>query len=157
MKSISELLFTHPLFKEGEHWARQTFPANKVVIAEGERGKELFLVMRGTVRVVGNVELEGGSTIHPGFCDLGAGAVFGEFGVLTHHLRTATVMTVTECELAAVNGERLHEFFEAHSSIGYQVMLEMLETVAERLTSTNRRTLMLLAWGLKRHDIERHL
>lgn len=157
MKSISELLFAHPRFKEREHWVRRPYSANKVVITEGEFGKELFIVMRGTVRVTGSIELEGGSNIHPGLCDLGAGAVFGEFGVLTHSLRTATVTTVTECELAVIDGDRLHEFFETHSRIGYQVMLEMLETVAERLTSTNQRMLMLLAWGLKRYDIERHL
>jgi len=157
VKSISELLFAHPRFKEREHWVRRPYPANKVVITEGECGKELFIVLHGTVRVTGNIELEEGSTIHPGFCDLGTGAVFGEFGVLTHHLRTATVTTVTECELAVIDGDRLHEFLEAHSRIGYQVMLEMLETVAERLTSTNRKMLKLLAWGLKTHNIERHL
>lgn len=157
MTSIAELLFTHPRFKEREHWVRRSYPENTVVITEGECGKELFIVIRGTVRVTGNIELEGGSTVHPGVCDLGADAVFGEFGVLTHNLRTATVTTITECELAVIDGDRLHEFFETHSRIGYQVMLEILETVAERLTRTNRKMLTLLAWGLKRHDIERHL
>jgi CRP/FNR family cyclic AMP-dependent transcriptional regulator len=157
MKSISELLLAHPRFKEGEQWVRRSYPANKAVITEGECGKELFVVMRGTVRVTGNIELEGGNTIHPGFCDLGAGAVFGEFGALIHSLRSATVNTVTDCELAVIDGDRLYEFFETDSSIGYQVMLEMLEAASERLTSTNRRTLTLLAWGLEKHDIERHL
>lgn len=157
MKSISELLFTHPRFKEREHWVRRSYPANKVVITEGECGKELFVVLRGTVRVTGDVELEGGSTIHPGFCDLDAGEVFGELVVLTKNLRTATVTTVTECELAVIDGECLHEFLETHSSIGYQVMLEILETVALRLTTANRKVLMLLAWGLKKHNIEGHL
>jgi CRP-like cAMP-binding protein len=83
--------------------------------------------------------------------------VFGEFGVLTHNLRTATVTTVTDCELAVVNGDRLREFLEAHSRIGYQVMLDMLETVAERLSSANHRMLTLLAWGLNRYNIEKDL
>ena len=36
-------------------------------------------------------------------------------------------------------------------------MQAMLETAAERLVSTNKRMLRLLAWGLKRHHIEGHL
>ena len=120
VKSISELLFTQPGFKEQEHWVSRSYPANKVVITEGECGNELFVVMQGTVRVAGNIELECGSTIHPGICDLGAGAIFGEFGVLTHNLRTATVTTVTDCELAVIDANRLHSFFETHSRIGYR-------------------------------------
>jgi len=69
-------------------------------------------------------------------------AVFREFGVLAHSLRTVAVATVTECERVVIDGDRLHEFFVAHGSVGYQMMLEMLETVAERLTSTNGRVLL---------------
>lgn len=66
-------------------------------------------------------------------------AVFREFGVLAHSLRTVAVATVTECERVVIDGDRLHEFFVTHSRNGYQ---ESLETVVERLTSTNGRVLL---------------
>ena len=152
-----DILFKHPEFREGRYWSRQRFRTNQTIIAEGEQGRELFLVRHGTVRVTGCAQLEQGGAIHPGFCDLGPGNVFGEIGLLPGQTRMATVMAVTDCELAVIDGAGLLEFFDVYPGIGYRVMLAMYEQTASRLDQTNRQLLRLLAWGLRAHKIEDHL
>jgi CRP/FNR family cyclic AMP-dependent transcriptional regulator len=157
VKSLYENLFAHPEFREGIHWCRRVYAANGVIITEGERGRDVFLVRHGTVRVTGCAELEQGGTIHPGFSDLGAGDLFGESGLLPDACRTATVSAVTDCELAVVDGEKLLAFFESHTAVGYRFMLSMYAQAASRLDQTNRQLLKVLAWGLRAHGIEEYL
>jgi CRP-like cAMP-binding protein len=136
------------------HWYRRVHAANEAIISEGERGRDIFLVRRGTVRVTGCAVLEQGGTIHPGFKDLGAGELFGESGLLPDTRRTSTVSAVTDCELAVINSERLLDFFETHPAAGYRFMLSMYAQMASRLGQTNRQLLKVLAWGLRAHRIE---
>lgn len=157
MDSIHEHLFSHPGFREGRHWYRRGFAANETVIAEGEHGRELFLVRQGIVRVTGSAHLEQGGAIHPGFCDLGPGELFGETGLLPRLARTATVTAVTDCELAVIDGEALLEFFDRHPETGYRLMLALYEQAASRLDQTNRQLLKILSWGLRAHRIEAYL
>lgn len=150
-------LLDRPEFREDRYWSRQRYAANETIITEGESGREVFLIRCGTVRVTGCAQLEQGGAIHPGFCDLGRGDVFGEVGLLPELTRMATVMAVTDCELAVIDGIRMLEFFDAHPAIGYQIILAMYEQTASRLVQTNRQLLRVLAWGLRVHRIEDHL
>lgn len=157
VKAVFESLFSHPGFREGRVWQRRVCAANETVIREGQRGAELFQVRRGTVRVTGSAALAGGGAIHPGYCDLGAGEVFGESGLLPGLPRTASVITVTDCELAVIDAQALLAFLEAHPATGYAVLLALFENTTRRLDQTNRRLLRILAWGLRAHEIEPHL
>ena len=150
-------LFEHPEFREHRYWSRQRYTPNETIITEGGQGRELFLVRHGMVRVTGCAQLEQGGAIHPGFCDLGPGNVFGEVGLLPGLTRMATVIAVMDCELAVIDGAGLLEFFDAYPGVGYRVMLAMYEQTANRLDQTNRQLLRLLAWGLRVHKIEDHL
>ncbi len=154
MKGICDKLLEHPGFRESEHWVRRYFSANEKIISEGDTGREVFVLQRGSVRITGSVELQQGEAIHPGFCDLEAGAVFGEFGLLSQNQRSATVITVTDCEIVVIDGERLLEFFEQHPGIGYRFLLELLENSARHLDQTNRKMLKMLAWGLQARNLD---
>ncbi len=154
MKGICEKLLAHPGFREGEHWKRLYFSANEDIISEGDNGREVFLLQRGTVRVTGSVQLQKGSAIHPGFCDLTDNAVFGEFGLLSRNQRSASVCSVSDCEIIVMDGSRLLEFFEHQPEMGYRFLLELLENSARRLDQTNRKLLKMLAWGLQARNLD---
>lgn len=129
------------------------FAANETIISEGDSGREIFVLQRGIVRVTGSVALQK-SVIHPGFCDLEAGAVFGEFGLIRQNQRSATVCAVTDCEIDVMEGEVLLAFFEQFPAIGYRVLLELLENSARHLDQTNRKMLKMLAWGLQARNLD---
>jgi len=95
-----EVLRCVPLFKDGDRLfleqvvmalhARQA-EAGELVIKKGDIGRELYLVARGQVEVIG----ETGKVIKL----LRDGDIFGEIAVLTSQPRTADVRAKTPCDL----------------------------------------------------------
>lgn len=81
---------------------RQVVPPKYAVVRRGEPADAMFFVMSGQVEV----------DVRPRPVRLGAGQFFGEIGLLHDTVRTATVTTVTECQLlslAVVDFRRLLE------------------------------------------------
>jgi len=95
-----EVLRCVPLFKDGDRLfleqvvmalhARQA-AAGELVIKRGDIGRELYLVARGQVEVIG----EAGKVLKV----LRDGDIFGEIAVLTSQTRTADVRAKTNCDL----------------------------------------------------------
>lgn len=154
--SLYELL-SHPDFAEGELWIRRQVAANETLFVEGDRGSEIYLILTGSVRVVGNVDLDDQRTVHPGFSDLPEGQVFGELSLFDGEPRSATVISLTDCELAVLEGEKLMAFLDAHPKLGYPIFKELIHLLVGRLRQANRRIFSLFAWGLKMRGIDRHL
>ena len=157
MEAELRALLDHPDFREGEQWRRCRVAAGQAVFREGEAGSELYQVLAGSVRVMGDVELEPRRHIQPGFCDLPEGALFGELALFDQEPRSATVVAVTDTELVVINGEQLLRFFDANPEVGYKMLKKMLSVTVGRLRSTNKKLVSLFAWGLKAHGIEQHL
>lgn len=150
-------LLDHPSFEEGVVWTRRRISADETLFSEGDQGSEVFLILKGSVRVVGNVDLDDNRTVHPGFSDLGEGQVFGELPMFDGEPRSATVVALTDCELAVLEGEQLMGFLDDHPELGYPIFKELIHLLVGRLRQANRRIFSLFAWGLKMRGIERHL
>lgn len=150
-------LLEHPEFREGDFWSRRHLKANQTVFTEGEDSRDVYLILDGTVRVVGNVDLDAERTVHPGFSDLGAGQVFGELPLFDHEPRSATVVALTDSELAVMAGERLLVFLDDHPELGYPIFKELIYTLVGRLRQANRRVFSLFAWGLRKRGIDQHM
>lgn len=151
------VLLEHPQFLEGEDWVRRSLAAGETVFREGDPGQELYVVLAGTVRVIGQVEIGDERRVHPGMCDLAAGSFFGELALFDGEARSARVETLADTELAVINGERLLAFFDVHPEIGYRFLRQVMSTLVARLRRTNRKVESLLAWGLRAHQIDSHL
>lgn len=157
MKNSLCQLLDHPDFAEGKLWIRRITPANETLFAEGDGSSEVYLILKGSVRVVGNVDLDDQRTVHPGFSDFGEGQVFGELPLFDGEPRSATVITLTDCELAVLEGKKLMAFLDAHPELGYPIFKELIHLLVGRLRQANRRIFSLFAWGLKLQGIDRHL
>lgn len=157
MKNALHDLLDHPEFAEGALWLRRHFAANHTLFAEGDVGNEVYLVLKGSVRVVGNVDLDHQRTVHPGFSELCEGQVFGELSLFDGQPRSATVMTLTESELAVLEGDKLMAFLEAHPELGYPIFKELIHLLVGRLRQANRRIFSLFAWGLRQRGIDQYL
>jgi voltage-gated potassium channel len=68
---------------------RQVVPANYAVVRRGEPADAMFFIMAGELEV----------DVQPAPRRMGRGQYFGEIGLLYDTVRTATVTTVTECDL----------------------------------------------------------
>lgn len=156
VQSLQSLL-QNPEFTEGEYWHRADYPANHVLFQAGATGSEVYVLIKGQVRITGDVSLDDSRRIRPGVCDLQQGAVFGELALFDAGPRSATVTTLTPVTVAVIDGRRLLQFFDRHPEIGYRVLREIIQVVVDRLRHTNEKVWSLLAWGLKAHAIDRHL
>lgn len=147
-------LLEHPAFREGEHWSRRRVAANHTVFAAGDGGYEVYLILSGAVRVLGSVDIDDQRRISPGFSDLGPGDVFGELPMFDHQPRSATVMTIADCEFAVMDGQALLTFLDGHPEVGYPIFKELIGTLVTRLRKANQRVFSLFAWGLKNRGLD---
>jgi CRP-like cAMP-binding protein len=157
MSEVLVRLLFEKQFVEGQYWQRRHYKAMDYVIHEGERSKDVFVILAGSVRVLGNVKLENDKTMRPGISDLTTGAVFGELALFEDTPRTASVQAIEDSELAVIDGDKLLHYMEEHPDVGYQVLLEFMGTQAGRLRTANKRVASLLAWGMKGHAIDSSL
>ena len=155
--SALQQVLRHPECAEGIVWTRRRVASQEVVFRQGEDAREVYIVLSGLVQVVGDVELNQARKIQSGFFELGSGAIFGELALFDRKPRSASVMAVSDSELAVIDGDALLAFFDRHPEIGYSVLREMMTVMIERLRKTNKKLFSLFAWGLKAHDIDQHL
>jgi CRP-like cAMP-binding protein len=95
-------------------------PVGQVLTKQGERGREFFILVEGTVAV----ERSGRKV-----ADLGPGDWFGEIAILTFKPRTATVTAVSSVRLLVLSDRAFRRVVEATPRIA----LKVLRSVAARL------------------------
>jgi voltage-gated potassium channel len=86
---------------------REIVPAKYVVVRRGEPADAMFFIMAGEVEV----------DVRPTPRRMGRGQFFGEIALLRDSVRTATVTTVTECELLALDVSDFRRLLEAHPDL----------------------------------------
>ena len=88
-----------------------------VVVRQGDPGDALFVVARGTLRVV-----KDGKALR----EIGRGAVFGEVALLDGAPRAATVEAVTDAELLRVPRSELEALLDESPEIARAVIRMLL-------------------------------
>ena len=155
-ETLKEIL-SDPTFREGIAWHRQLFHDKEIIVRAGEVGDSLFYIEEGDLRVTGHVELDNKRHVKPGYSDLHKGDIFGEICLNGSHKRTATVTAISDGLVIRIDGEKLNLYFDEHPSQGYFFYKTLFSILIERMKSANQRIENLLAWGLRVHDIEKHL
>lgn len=94
----------------------------RTLIREGERAREFFVVVEGSLRVTRKGEEVG---------DLGAGDVVGEIALVTDMPRTATVTTSSPVRLLVLTDRGFRDLLEQSPAIATKI----LKSLGERLHS----------------------
>ena len=95
-------------------------PAGKVLMREGETGREFFVIVDGTVRIERN-----GTTIRT----MGPGDFLGDIALIVERPRTATAVVETDARLFVLGHREFHSLMDRFPSI----KMSVLESVALRL------------------------
>jgi hypothetical protein len=105
----------------------EKYKAGEVVITEGQRGGDAYVVERGHVEVfrAGPPELA--------LAVLGPGQIFGEMGLITEQPRSASVRALEDVEVGVLARE---EFLD-HLRSAPDALLPFLRTLAERIRNLN--------------------
>ena len=105
------------------------YMAGEVVIAEGARQSELFLVTRGTASV--HVREPDGRVTR--VASFSAGTVLGELALLDHAPRSATVLADEELACFVLTEASFHELKASHPAIAINLLSNLAREVSGRL------------------------
>lgn len=99
----------------------------------GDEGDEIFLVRRGSVRIM--LPLEGGKRHH--LATIGRGDFFGELSFLDRGVRSADVEAKGPTDLFALSRARFNVQSRSDPTFGVQVFARLAFTIALRLRQTD--------------------
>ena len=95
-------------------------PAGHVLMRQGERGDQMFVVVSGEVEI----DRDGRAINHQG-----PGAAVGEMSLLSEGTRTATVRTIGPARLLVLAHREFHSLMDAHPT----VRMRILEGLADKI------------------------
>jgi serine/threonine protein phosphatase PrpC/CRP-like cAMP-binding protein len=99
-----------------------------LVILEGDKGDELFIVLEGKVRVS-----RGGQAL----LDLGPGEHVGEMALIRSVPRSASVHALGDAELIAIRRENFFEILRKEHEVAVKMLWQFLGVLADRLDQTS--------------------
>ena len=105
---------------------RHRFQAGDIVLDQGDdQQHEIYLVLEGTVRIVNYSSFDR----EIAFANIREGGYFGELAALTDQPRSASVIAVTDCHLAALAPAAFRSLLMAHPEIAIRVITRLAEMV----------------------------
>jgi serine/threonine protein phosphatase PrpC/CRP-like cAMP-binding protein len=99
-----------------------------VVIREGDKGDELFIVLEGKVRVSRGDQV---------LAHLGQGEHVGEMALIRSVPRSATVTAVSDAEVIAIRRADFFEILRKEHEVAVKMLWQFLGVLADRLDQTN--------------------
>ena len=125
-----------------EHLERRLLPPGRLVVAEGDGAREMYVLESGAVEVfVHRVPGDGDDLV---VARLGRGDCFGEMALLDIQPRSATVRTLDETSLLVLRFRELLEIRRRDPEAFLLLVLNLAREVSRRLRGCERHLLDLL-------------
>ena len=120
----------------------------QVLIAEGERGDWMLLLLSGTVDVTkATPPGDDDQAPHESFSRLAVikeGASVGEMSMLDQDLRYATCTAIDTVEAAVLARGAIGRLIQQHPAVGAKLMVKITQLMAQRLRNTSNQLVKLL-------------
>jgi CRP-like cAMP-binding protein len=143
-------LFSDSEFIGAVPYEKIAYPANSVILDEGDEGQDLFLIASGKVEVSYNLQ-EDAYDRPARISRLTANDIFGELSLFDSGPRSAQVIALTDCEVFKVDGPNLIAFLDKHPEKGYFVLRELFMHLVSYMRENNLRTKMTLQMYFHEH------
>jgi CRP-like cAMP-binding protein len=127
-----EKLFNEVSAKKGE-----------VIFREGREGDELYIIKRGSVRIVKNTLQNEPYTVV--MLSAEQNVFFGEMGLLLNDTRSATVVAEEDSTFLVSNRKKFLEFGESEPYIALLITRQIAQILAQRLRKTNQDVVTLFS------------
>ncbi len=128
----------------------KTFVRGEIIIREGERGRSLYILLKGEVTVTKKMTLLGDerevSQVDKALIRLRDSdhAFFGEMAMCDQEdVRSATVTARTDCTLLEIPADGIEKMVKAHADFGSRFYCNLATVLAQRLRKANRDILKL--------------
>ncbi|MDP3009648.1 MAG: SulP family inorganic anion transporter [Methylococcales bacterium] len=111
----------------------RTLHAGEAIFTVGDSGDELFLIRRGTVRIL--LPLKGVKYHH--LATFSGGDYFGEMGFIDGHPRSANAIACTDCELYVLSRKKFNIRVYDNAVLGARVFARIASAISARLRQTD--------------------
>src|SRR3546814_4730207 len=101
------------------------FKAHELIIDRQSDSREVYLIVRGKVRVV-NYSLSGREVT---FDDLVAGVYFGELAALDGLPRSANCVALEDVLVATLSQNPFHHLVSSHSQVAFRIMAHLAQVI----------------------------
>jgi CRP-like cAMP-binding protein len=105
------------------------YEAGDVIVREGDRGDELFIVLAGQVRIAKSDVV---------LLEIGPGDHFGEMALIRAAPRSATATAVSPSELIAIRRSDFFEILRKEPELAVKLLWQFVGVLADRLDQTSR-------------------
>ncbi|MDX2470541.1 MAG: cyclic nucleotide-binding domain-containing protein [SAR324 cluster bacterium] len=114
---------------------------DEYLFREGDEGDEIFILMKGKVRVIKKTKQQEEYTI----VDLEDSfhVFFGEMALMDQDVRSASIMILEDSELLVMNREGFMEMGDQHPEIGLPITRVVNKIVIDRLRNVNNDVILL--------------
>ena len=112
---------------------KRSIKAGERIFARADAGDELFLIRKGSVRIM--LPLEGGQAHH--VSSFGRGDFFGEMAFLDGDARSADAIAFTDVDLFVLSRKTFDAFADEHKKASLKLMEGLASTLASRLRYAN--------------------
>ena len=119
----------------------QQCKAGDEVLSEGTEGSDLYILQKGTVRIIKRTLDQERYTIISLKDD--EDAFFGELALLDREVRSASVLAETDCEFLVINREDFNQLGEDDPRLGLLVTRAIGKELSKRLRKANKDMVIL--------------
>ncbi len=116
--------------------------AGQVLVAEGEVGDWMLVVLSGTVDVTRRVGADQGETVR--LAVIRAGATVGEMSMLDGEPRYASCTAIDAVEFAVLTRQAVARLIHEHPAVGAKLLVKITQLLAQRLRNTTQQLTRLL-------------
>ncbi|MCR5799263.1 MAG: cyclic nucleotide-binding domain-containing protein [Lachnospiraceae bacterium] len=103
-----------------ESLKERRFEADTDIISDGEKGREMFILLEGKVDIIRST-LYGEKFVCASLDD-SMKPVFGEMAMIDEDKRSATVHAVTSCRTLSIDDRAFNAYVEAHPKAGVELL-----------------------------------
>lgn len=115
------------------HTEKKTFSTDTVIFNEHDSADTMYFIESGAVEVF--IERKG-KTI--ALATLKEGDFFGEMAILRREDRSASIKTLDECSVLALDRQTVLDIISRDGLLAAKFLFNLAEVIAERLTETNK-------------------
>jgi len=138
---LKEILSKSAIFKDIEDTeienickfcSEQEFNDGDIIIQGAEEGTDIFIILEGRVGI------ERHDSDGDYITKIGKGEIFGEMSFIQNIRRSNTVAAAcSPTKVLVIDGKELELFLNKNTSVGYQVMKNLLTILCHRLENVN--------------------
>ena len=118
------------------------FPAEAMIIQEGDPGDSLFIMVSGEVQITKQLTLvlDEDTPKERVMIRLKAenGVYFGEMALLENETRSATVTALTDCSLLELHQKDFLDLVTQNPAMGIKLLLRLAQLLSRHLRKTNQ-------------------